>query len=286
MGVWSYAILGILVATEGPLSTLLGAAAAAAGMAELRWIVLATILGNIVGDCLWYSAGYLGKAETLKRYGGYVGIKSKHMDRLERGMHMHAIKLILFSKVAYGLIVPTLVAAGVARVPFRKWFPVVFVMETIWSLLLVYVGYHATWLLVDLERGLRTVGIVVVALALGGIAMWYVRSRRRGLATVTPVLNLADEQNAQPVGLTPVAENTRVQGGKGFGRNHGIAPRYVPSGPMALATRARTSVIHSVAPTPLMGESISVRFSEAFQVWESVGVSAPRLEAEPVEGGG
>ena len=54
LGVWSYVLLALLVATEGPVSTLLGAAAAAAGILDIRFVFLAAFLGNVLGDCLWY----------------------------------------------------------------------------------------------------------------------------------------------------------------------------------------------------------------------------------------
>ncbi|MEX1020341.1 MAG: VTT domain-containing protein [Litorilinea sp.] len=332
LGIWSYAILAVLVATEGPLSTLLGAAAAAAGVADLRWVVLATVVGNVLGDCLWYTIGYLGKAEKLKCYGRCVGIQGKHIDRLENGMQVHALKLILFSKVAYGLIVPTLVAAGVARVPFRKWFPVVFVMETLWSLVLVYVGYHATWLLVDFEQGLRTVGIVAVALILTAVGVFVYRGRRQAAQVASAQLLAAEYYAAgdslhmpwrealhsvprgpvasadtrtlapvisEPAALesVPVWRYTRRSVIQKHGSRH--ADRFARPVRLTGATGAtgvrdnrpfaerHASVIHALAPVPLMGEAISVRFSEAVQVWESVAVgSGPRLEAEPVEGSG
>jgi membrane protein DedA with SNARE-associated domain len=176
LGVWTYVVLGLLVATEGPLSTLIGAAAAAAGALDVRLVFLVTVVGNVVGDSLWYSIGYHGKIDHLLRRGRWLGIKREHFERLEREMHAHAAKVIVLSKLAYGLIIPTLVAAGAARVPLRRWFPVVFVVETLWSLLLVWVGYHATGLIADIESGLRNIGLLVLA-ALVVAALWLVRRR-------------------------------------------------------------------------------------------------------------
>lgn len=176
LGIWSYVFLGVLVATEGPLSTLLGAAAAAAGILDVRWVFVATVAGNVGGDTLWYTVGYMRKTSWLLNGGRWLGIEPRHLARLEREMQAHAAKLIIFAKLAYGLIVPTLVAAGVARVPWRRWFPVVFVVETLWSLLLVWVGYHATGWIAEFERGLQAVGAVALVIVLGAI-FWLIRRR-------------------------------------------------------------------------------------------------------------
>jgi membrane protein DedA with SNARE-associated domain len=163
LGNWSYVLLALLVATEGPLSTLLGAAAATAGILDIRLVFAATVVGNITGDTLWYMLGYVGKLDVVLRLTRWMGVERRHLARLEREMHAHAAKLIVFAKLAYGLIVPTLLSAGMARVPWRRWFPVVFVVETLWSLLLVWVGFHATGLIAQFEQGLRIVGAGVLA---------------------------------------------------------------------------------------------------------------------------
>lgn len=176
LGGWSYVLLAVLVATEGPLSTVVGATASAAGLLDVRWVLFATVVGNVVGDSLWYSLGYMGKMNWLFENAGWLGVRPRHVARLEREMQAHSTKLIIFAKIAYGLIVPTLVAAGMARVPWRRWFPVVFVVETLWSVLLVWVGYHATTFIHSFKQGLHALG---VALLIGGVAFVLFRMLRK-----------------------------------------------------------------------------------------------------------
>jgi membrane protein DedA with SNARE-associated domain len=174
---WTYILLAILVATEGPLSTLLGASASAAGLADWRWVLAATVIGNIAGDCVWYTAGYLGKMSWLYEHGRWFGMRPHHVARLEREMRAHARKLIIFAKIAYGLIVPTLVAAGLARVPWRKWFPVVFVVETLWSILLVWIGFHTTNFIKNFEQTVHAIGVAIVVAVVIFIVMRFLRKR-------------------------------------------------------------------------------------------------------------
>ena len=176
LGVWSYVLLAMLVATEGPLSTLLGASAAAAGYLDIRFVYIATLIGNVTGDTLWYTIGYQGRVKWLLEHGRWFGLRPHHLARLEREMHSHATKLIVFAKIAYGLIVPTLLAAGIARVPWRRWFPIVFVVETLWSLLLVWVGFHATGLISRFARGLEYIGAAVL-IGIAVALIWFLRKR-------------------------------------------------------------------------------------------------------------
>jgi membrane protein DedA with SNARE-associated domain len=69
-GVWiinpsimHYIVLAILVAVEGPLMTLLGAAASSAGFMQPGWVFIAAAAGNLSADLIWFSVGYLGKIE-------------------------------------------------------------------------------------------------------------------------------------------------------------------------------------------------------------------------------
>jgi membrane protein DedA with SNARE-associated domain len=215
LGTWSYILLAILVATEGPLSTLIGASAAAAGLLDWRWVLVATILGNIVGDCLWYSVGYMGKMQWLYDHGRWFGMRPHHVARLEREMRAHARKLIIFAKIAYGLIVPTLVAAGLARVPWRRWFPVVFVVETLWSILLVWIGFHTTAFIQDFEQTIHAIGVAVLAGAVIFVVMRFLRKRidQQELA-----LDPLHQEVTQSVSLTsPIEADHAVAGTNGNG---------------------------------------------------------------------
>lgn len=233
LGTWSYVLLAVLVATEGPLSTLLGASAAAAGLLEWEWVLVATIIGNIVGDSLWYSVGYLGKMQWLYKYGRWFGVRPHHVQRLEREMRSHARKLIIFAKVAYGLIVPTLVAAGMARVPWRKWFPVVFVVETLWSILLVWIGFHTAAFIQDFRQTLHVIGLGLLVLAVLFIVMRFLRKRideqelaLDPLQSVTPATPLLTTEAEKPVAEKTV-EITLDTGTAERGASQSQVHRYV-----------------------------------------------------------
>jgi membrane protein DedA with SNARE-associated domain len=149
LGVWGYLILAIFVAVEGPIATLLGAAAASAGLMR--------------PDSLWYSLGSAGKLEWLLRYGRRFGVRKRHLERLTEEMHNHATKILLIAKLTAGFIIPSLIAAGLAKVPWKRWFPVILSGEMIWTGTLVLIGYYATEAIKQIERGVEYVGIAASA---------------------------------------------------------------------------------------------------------------------------
>ncbi|MBX3051011.1 MAG: VTT domain-containing protein [Caldilineaceae bacterium] len=175
-GNWSYLLLALLVAIEGPIATLLGAAAAASGVLQLPWVFLAASAGNIGADVFWYGLGRVGKVEDIARYGRWIGLKAEAVQRLEVGMRQNAARILLIAKLTAGLVIPALIAAGLVRAPWRKWFLPVFAGEMIWTGALVLGGYYATAYLARIERG------VTYAVAGGSLlALAFLAFKLRGL---------------------------------------------------------------------------------------------------------
>jgi membrane protein DedA with SNARE-associated domain len=190
LGVWNYVILAALVAIEGPIATLIGAAAAAAGLMRLDLVFVAAASGNLFADWCWYGLGYLGRTEWLIAHGRWIGVERRHIERLQRGMHDHARKILLIAKLTAGFMIPTLLAAGMARIPWRRWFPTIAVAELIWTGMLVAVGYHATAAIQRVEQGLHYVAIiggVVIILLIVAWARRAFQAEEEALAQEKPV---------------------------------------------------------------------------------------------------
>ena len=174
LGIWNYVLLAVFVFIEGPIATLLGAAAASAGVMKIDLVFVAASTGNLSADSAWYLLGYTGRVEWLLRHGRWLGIRRHHLERLRRLMNRHAPKILLAAKLTSALIIPSLMAAGMARVPWRRWFPPVLAGEVIWTGSLVLIGYYATQLVGKVERDVRYlagIGIVVFL----AILVWFIR---------------------------------------------------------------------------------------------------------------
>ena len=155
LGVWTYVLLAVLVAVEGPIATLLGSAAASSGLMRPIPVFFAAMAGNLVADGLWYSIGYAGKLEWVSRFGQRLGIDEKKFDRLERNLQQHAIKVIFLAKLTVSFVIPTLIAAGLIKAPWRKWFPAVLTGEILWTGSLVLLGYYAAEAIKRVEQGVE-----------------------------------------------------------------------------------------------------------------------------------
>lgn len=143
-GDWSYFLLAILVAIEGPIATLLGAAAASAGFMRPGLVFLSAAIGNLTADSLWYTLGYVGKIEWALRFGRRLGVHPDTLEKIENAMRKHATRILFVAKLTVSFVIPSLIAAGLVKAPWRKWFPAIFGGEMIWTGSLVLIGYYTT----------------------------------------------------------------------------------------------------------------------------------------------
>lgn len=172
LGPWTYLILMLLVAVEGPIATVLGAAAASTGLMRPIPVFIASAAGNLVADTLWYSLGYLGKMDWVLRLGRRMKIDQRHLERLEDNLREHAVKVIFLAKLTVSFSIPTLIAAGLIRAPWRKWFLPVFVGEMMWTTALMLVGYYAAEAIKRVEQGVEYVALFGAAAFLVAVLWW------------------------------------------------------------------------------------------------------------------
>jgi len=178
LGAWNYLLLAFLITWQGPVATLLGGAAASAGLLRPGLVFLAGMAGNLTADILWYSIGRGGNVDRFFREGGRFARHQSRFILLQDSMRRHSTKIILMAKLSAGFVVPTLMAAGFSRLRWRQWFPVVFIGETIWTGTLVLIGFYATEAIKQVEKGLQlaVAGFSFLFLIL---AIWFIHRQLR-----------------------------------------------------------------------------------------------------------
>lgn len=174
LGLWSYLVLAVLVAVEGPIVTLLGAAAAAGGFLRPERVFVAASIGNLAADSGWYLLGYLGNTRWLKRHGHWFKISPAQIIWFEEAVKKHTIKILFVAKLTLSMALPALIATGMARVSWRRWFGAIFLAECIWTGSLVLGGYYLSESIRTLESGIQMITLGLAALVLL-ILVWYVK---------------------------------------------------------------------------------------------------------------
>lgn len=175
LGTWNYMLVAFFMLFQGRMSAVFGGVAAAAGYLNLLPIILVALLARLIVDLFWYNVGSTGQIDRIgHRFGFYRSIAG----HVEEGVQMQPRRFILIAKLSNGLSLPAVVAAGNARVPYRRWLPASFMGEFIWTLPLLLLGYFATDKLAGLQGGISylTVGFTTVFLLF--FLFTYLRTKR------------------------------------------------------------------------------------------------------------
>ncbi|HOU15736.1 MAG TPA: hypothetical protein PKZ84_21750 [Anaerolineae bacterium] len=159
-----YGLLTLMVLVEGPVSILLAAGGTAAGFLQPLPVFCAVTLGNLIADGLWYGLGYYGPLEWLARRFKFLGVDAAQLTRLKRVVRAHAGRLLVFAKITNGLIVPVLIATGMARVSLRRWLPLILILNLLNSAIFMIIGYYTTLSLLQVQRGLEYLALAATLL--------------------------------------------------------------------------------------------------------------------------
>jgi membrane protein DedA with SNARE-associated domain len=174
LGYWNYLLFALFVIVEGPVVTVLAGAAASAGLLKADLVFLAAGMANLSADALWYLFGYAFKREFLLRHGRRFGLRAVHLEKLQRNIKAHPFRLLFIAKITYGFAVPTIVAAGLSRLPWRRWFPPLVTAEVLWSGGLVLFGYYAGETFHQIQNDFHYLAWLLAAAVLL-LLIWWVR---------------------------------------------------------------------------------------------------------------
>jgi membrane protein DedA with SNARE-associated domain len=157
--------LGLLV--PGAIILILAGLAAENGAINYWYVCGLAIVATIIGDTVSYGIGLLGWTRLLEKSG-----MSKMIERVREPMETNSTWIILSYHLAgYSRVVGP-AAAGIFRLPFRRWAPLDYAGGTIWVLLYSGIGVALGLAGVEFGDTKRTVNLLeYILLAIFAIAV-------------------------------------------------------------------------------------------------------------------
>ncbi len=170
---YRYSIAYPLAIAEGPVVMMICGLLVRLGFFEFWAIYFILIAGDLTGDVVWYLVGRHGARSFIHKYGRFLSLTEANVEKAERFFQNHHIKILLISKITmgFGFAIATLIAAGAAKVPFKKYFAINFFGQFVWTGILMAVGYFLGNLYFVVDKGLRWA--FVIALIIIGLAAAY-----------------------------------------------------------------------------------------------------------------
>jgi membrane protein DedA with SNARE-associated domain len=143
-------------------------------------VILAGLLGTMVGSWVAYGVGRGGRLELFERHGDKVHMGPAQIERADRWFQRYGEPAVLFGRVIPLVRAFVSLPAGIAKMPLGR-FTVLSLIGTIpWVVALAFAGHAlgSDWR--SVRKGFEYVDYAIVVLALIGVAYAIVRRRRRG----------------------------------------------------------------------------------------------------------
>jgi membrane protein DedA with SNARE-associated domain len=143
-------------------------------------VILAGLLGTMVGSWIAYGVGRGGRLELLERHGGKVHMGPAQIERADRWFQRYGEPAVLFGRVIPLVRAFVSLPAGIAKMPLGR-FTVLSLIGTIpWVVALAFAGHALGGDWTSVRKGFEYVDYAILALVVIGIAYAIVRRRRRG----------------------------------------------------------------------------------------------------------
>ncbi|MFA6554064.1 MAG: DedA family protein [Candidatus Paceibacterota bacterium] len=159
-----YAIIIVTACAEGPILSLIGGVLIKLGYFSFIPLYVALMVGDLLGDALWYNIGRYYGHRFIKRFGKYFDITEESVIKVTDIFHKYKHHILFISKITNGLgfALVTLMTAGMVKIPFWRYMAINATGQFVWTGFLIGVGYFFGNLYVTVESVLGKMFVVAM----------------------------------------------------------------------------------------------------------------------------
>lgn len=139
----TYGVVIVAAIIEGPIVFFLSGFLVHLGVLSLVPAFISLMVGDLIGDALWYLVGYRYGHSFIRKFGKYVGVSEDKIEKVTTIFKKHDTKILMLSKLTngFGLSLAVLITAGMTRLRFTTFLIYNALGEVVWAGLLVGAGY-------------------------------------------------------------------------------------------------------------------------------------------------
>ena len=169
---FGYLALFPLAIAEGPIVTVIGGFFVRLGILSPLIVYIVVVVGDMLGDTLYYAIGRFGRNSFLSWIGRHIGVTHDQLEGIRTHFANHGYKTIATAKLLQGLGPVGLIAAGGAHVPYPRYMLMCFSVSLIQSAVFLGIGYLFGHAYMTLSHYLNVfAGVVSITLAL--LVVWF-----------------------------------------------------------------------------------------------------------------
>lgn len=159
---YRYAIIIPATLVEGPLVMMISGFIIKLGYLSFFPTYICLMIGDTIADIIWYVIGYFYGDSFVKKFGKYFSVTEEKVAAVKKLFHKHHDYILPISKITmgFGFAVVTLLVAGIAKVPFRRYLFLNLIGQFFWTGALMAVGYFFGQLYVTIDNVLGRITII------------------------------------------------------------------------------------------------------------------------------
>ncbi len=145
-------------------------------------VILAGLLGTMVGSWVAYAVGRGGRLELLERHGSKLHMGPSQIERADRWFQRYGEPTVLFGRLIPLVRAFVSLPAGVAKMAFGRFTALSLIGSIPWVVALAFAGHALGGDWASVRKWFEYIDYAIVVLVVLGILYAIVRRRRRGPA--------------------------------------------------------------------------------------------------------
>ncbi len=181
---YKYIILVPLVIIEGPIVAIIASLLASLGKLNIIIVFIVVALSDLLGDNIYYWIGRIGGERFIKRHGKRFNITPEKLAYAEEKCQSHLGKTLFLGKLVLAPIFVMLLAAGVTKMDYKKFFITATLATLPKTFLFVVIGFFfgKSYMVIDFYIKSAAISITLLILIVG--VLYFAILKRNGGTTV------------------------------------------------------------------------------------------------------
>ena len=163
---YRYVLIIPLTIIEGPIVMVLCGFLLRFGTFDLLPLYASLTIADLIGDIGWYCVGRFWGHPFITRFGHFFSITETTLNKATKLFNKYHNRILFISKITmgFGFALVTLITAGVAKVPFKKYLLFNVSGQLIWTAVLLSIGFLFGNVYTSIDKGFRDVALVAIGI--------------------------------------------------------------------------------------------------------------------------
>ncbi len=163
-----YGLIIVLACAEGPILSMIFGILLKLGYFYLIPVYTALMVGDLLGDIVWYWIGRNFGHRFIQGYGKYFSISEERVEKVSALFHRYKDSILFVSKICngFGFALVTLMTAGMVKIPFRRYIIINLAGQFIWTGILLGIGFSFSNLFVAANNIFEKASVVAIFVVL------------------------------------------------------------------------------------------------------------------------